>query len=414
MAQKRKPNLFPVVKNHIKRVATFFWDKLLLDPRSKINQKLDFHYAINTLFLGILSGMKNLREIETFSEICSKRIPDTTLNNLIIEVDAEPLRQMLAKEVKSALRNHELPKEQFPVRVTAIDGKCLSVSSQAIGPFSQASACNGSVQYLNRALRAFHVSNNTTLCIGQREIHGKAAEMSEFQPFVQSLIQDYSSTSLMEVISVDAGMTSKANADFLIAQNLNYIMALKRGQQTLWNTASNLLDSRSQADKVITENINGKSTTREFYRCSVELNAQHGWSHLKEFWRIKQTSITLRTGEQEIQERYFLSSLPKDTLTNAQAMQAIRMHWRIENNGNWVTDTAFGEDDAPFANHALVLISLLRMLAYNVISRLKTRRLRKAQARAMSWPDIMKLIEHAVVQLIFSEQISAEKQPAFV
>jgi hypothetical protein len=148
MAQKRKPNLFPVVKNHIKRAATFAWDKLLVDPRSKVNQKLDFHFAINMLFLGILSGMKNLREIETFSEICSERIPDTTLNNLVIEVDAEPLRDVLVKEVKAALRAHELPKEQFPVRLTAIDGKCLSVSTQSVGAFSQKSVCNGSVQYL--------------------------------------------------------------------------------------------------------------------------------------------------------------------------------------------------------------------------------------------------------------------------
>ena len=414
MAQKRKPNLFPVVKNHIKRAATFAWDKLLIDPRSKVNQKLDFHFAINMLFLGILSGMKNLREIETFSEICSERIPDTTLNNLVIEVDAEPLRDVLVKEVKAALRAHELPKEQFPVRLTAIDGKCLSVSTQSVGAFSQKSVCNGSVQYLNRALRAFHVSNDTTLCIGQREILGKSAETSEFQPFVQNLIQDYGSTSLLEVISVDAGMTSKANADFLVSQNLDYIMALKGGQQTLLANATALLGSRTEPDKVTSEQTNGKSVTREFYRCQVADKDQHGWTHLKEFWRINQTSITLSSGKHEVEQRYFLSSLSHTTLNNAQAMQAIRMHWRIENNGNWITDTAFQEDDAPFANHALVLISLLRMLAYNILSRLKNRRLRQAQARTMSLTGIMKQIEHAVAQLLLFAHLTQEEQPAFI
>lgn len=414
MAQIKKANMFNVVKNHMKRTVNIVWNKVLEDPRSEINRTLDFGYAMKSLFFGILSGMKNLREIETFSEVSGERIPDTTMHNLIIEIDPEPLRKELVSEVKTALRNHELPSDEFPLRVTAIDGKCISVSARSVGEFSQESACNGTVHYVNRALRAFHVSNETTLCLGQREIHGKAAETSEFQPFMRSLIEDYGKTSLLEVISVDAGMTSKANADFLKDKDLHYIMGLKGPQQTLFANAKTLLESRGKPNKVTTDQANGTCVVREFFRCTVLQEYQHGWGHLQEFWRIRQTSTNKANGEVEIEDRYFLSSISPQKLNDAQVMQVIRMHWRIENNGNWITDTAFQEDNSPFANYALVLISLMRMLAFNIISRLKTRRMRQAQARAMSWSAVMKLIEHAVIELIKRFDVQEDSQPAFL
>ena len=80
-------------------------------------------------------------------------------------------------------------------------------------------------------------------------------------------------------------------------------------------------------------------------------------------------------------------------------LQAIRMHWGIENNGFWLCDTAWTEDDSPWTNRALRFVSLLRLLAYNATSRLLTRRLRSARARELSWKSAMKLLEHACCQL---------------
>jgi hypothetical protein len=56
--------------------------------------------------------------------------PDRTLHDLAVGLDGEPLRAVLVEEVKGALRAHELPKSAFPVRITAIDGKSVSVSGR--------------------------------------------------------------------------------------------------------------------------------------------------------------------------------------------------------------------------------------------------------------------------------------------
>ena len=102
--------------------------------------------------------------------------------------------------------------------------------------------------------------------------------------------------------------------------------------------------------------------------------------------------MPLSTWDLSSYERYFVTSIPLGKLTDVQVLDAIRMHWAIENNANWVTDTAWAEDDSPWCNKALVFVSLLRMLAFNVLSRLKTRRLRKKEDRQRSFKSIMQLV----------------------
>jgi hypothetical protein len=94
-------------------------------------------------------------------------------------------------------------------------------------------------------------------------------------------------------------------------------------------------------------------------------------------------------------------------------MMAIRMHWGIENNGNWISDVCWGEDNSPFANKALVLISLLRLIVYNIISRLMYRRLRQAEARQLSWRSLMSLIAEALRQLQTSSLLHEYMYSAF-
>jgi hypothetical protein len=391
---KKLPNARPVVKRHLERTALIEWEKILEDPRSQINKEWSFRYLMDILWFGMLTGSKNLREVEDFSEGYKERVPDTTLHDILVKISPEPLKNLLVKDVKRALRDHELPREYFPVRLTIVDGKCVSVSRQSVGDFSQMSECNDGVQYVNRTLRAAHVSNETKLILWQREIHGKTNEMRELKIFLMELLENYKNTGLLEVISVDAGMNSKENADYIFDNDLDYIMALKNPQKGLVDLALELLSNRKDPDKKTEEKANGKIYTRSLYRCKAP--SYPGWSHLKEFWRVKQETIDNK-GNITCEERYFITSLNPDKLSNGQVLQAIRMHWCIENNINWVIDTAWEEDDSPWCNKALVFVSLLRLLAYNILSRLKARRLRNKDDRERSWKGIMKLINTVLI-----------------
>jgi hypothetical protein len=128
--------------------------------------------------------------------------------------------------------------------------------------------------------------------------------------------------------------------------------------------------------------------------------------------RNQQTVTCHKTKKQTTEVRFFLSSLAPDKLSDVQVMQAIRMHWRIENNGYWLLDTAWTEDASPWTNRGMPFVSLLRLLAYNTISRLINRRLRYSGSRELSWLSVMKLLEHACCQLRQSLLAINRAQPA--
>jgi len=100
------------------------------------------------------------------------------------------LRDALVEDVKTALRSHELPKEAFPVRITAIDGKSISVSEQSVSEYSDPIGGSGEGQYRHMALRALPISNDTPLFLGQYELLNKSGESTAFRPFVEQLHED--------------------------------------------------------------------------------------------------------------------------------------------------------------------------------------------------------------------------------
>ena len=204
---------------------------------------------------------------------------------------------------------------------------------------------------------------DTPLFLGQYEPRNKSGEAPAFIPFVEQLAQDYGKTSLLEVFSVDAGMIRIANADYLIGKNYPYIMALKGPQPALFAKSPTLTVDAGEADKVMVEHVNGNRVTRELWRFPI--TEHETWTHRREIWHIKQTVLHKTSGEVQYEERFFFTRLAPKTLSNAQVRKAIRNHGHIEDQGFWVLDTAFGEDDAPGTNQALGFITRLRLIADN-------------------------------------------------
>lgn len=387
------------IKRHLKRVANYRLDKVLSDPRYERHKKWSFRYLMEVTFAGMLCGCKHLRELETFSESMGERVPDTTLNNLLVQMDHQPLRKKLVREVKQALRSHELPREEFPIRLTAIDGKSISVADRCIDEdWSWRNRRNGRELYIHIMLRAFHVSNQEKLLLGQREVPGKTNESPVFRDFIDDLAQDYGRTNLLEVFSVDAGMTSIHNAQYLRDRDYHYIMALKDPKsKPVTRTAMEKLGKRSKPDKVEETLHSGNQVTYKLYRCRATF--VKGWEHATEFWRVEKTTIPSKDKRQRVREnRYYATSVPVKKLSSANVLKAVKMHWGIENNSNWIMDTAWKEDGAPWANEALRFVSWMRMLAFNIVSRLKNRKLRNAEARNKSWKALISLIRDVYIR----------------
>ena len=409
---RERSNILSVVQRHIERVLDKNWWQCFKDYRYRANKEWNLGYILEVLLAGALSGCKTLREVETLSEVYADRVSDTTLHDMMIQLDPQGLRAELAKGVKQALREHELPKDEFPVRITAIDGKYNFNTDRVVNEYSEPIGGGGNnEQYRHIALRAMHVSSETKLYLGQHEIESKGSETNELIEFVDELQALYGRTGLLEVISVDAGIVSKKNARELIDRGLNYILAIKGCQPKLFAAAQGMF-SEVNADCVTEEVYNGNLVTRRLTRMLSP--AIENWGHIQEFWKIE-TSITSRDGNQISQEvRYYITSLAASTLTNKQVLAAIRMHWGIENNANWCFDVLWNEDTAPWTSRAMVLVAHLRMMAYNIIQRLKTRRLKSQNNRALGWKDLFRFFEHALCSLRKTTEIGGTATPAFL
>ena len=99
-----------------------------------------------------------------------------------------------------------------------------------------------------------------------------------------------------------------------------------------------------------------------------------------------------------VEERYFVTNLPPGSTRDDIPLKLVRAHWAVENRGNWTMDTIWAEDKRPWAGGALEAVSLLRLMAVNVITRLRCRRFRSARNRSRPWRILLSWVSDVLLQ----------------
>jgi len=365
---------------------------------------------MTALWRGALCASQNLRRVENLTERLGERVPDTTLRSLLLRLGAKPFARLLRDEVRAAVRAKEVT-HTLPFSLCAIDGKSIRTGPQAATPFCQKQEQENHVGYVLRALRATIVSGPCKLQIGQKLIPKRDGEITALPNFVETLLADYGRSRLLEVLSLDAGFCGKAAADHIVGTGLSYILALKNPQKELVTEAERLLARRKTPDaETPWEVVRGRSIRRLLFR-STDIAGYHGWTHLREVWRVRQET---KRGEviEAVEERYFVTNLSPQRTAGLVPLHAVRAHWGIENDANRTMDTEWLEDDAPWAGPASAVVSLLRLLAFNVHMRLRARRLRSIGNKTRTWQNLrdvvfdVLLIESLAPQLLTVEAVS--------
>ena len=80
-----------------------------------------------------------------------------------------------------------------------------------------------------------------------------------------------------------------------------------------------------------------------------------------------------RDGTEKTELRYFVTNATTGMLPPRQLLRLVRQHWSIENDCNWAFDVQFGEDAGRWCtqNKALLVLGVLRMIAYNILQHLR-------------------------------------------
>lgn len=391
-----------VVKGHLERTFPGGFSKYVKDPRGLQGRQWKLKQLLCGAMAGTVSGAKNCREVETLTERMGRRIPDTTLSDLLSKMKPTGFEQMLVEQVRQAFRGKELERGAWPFHITVVDGKSIYYGKQKVHRNCQRIELpSGDVRYSLTALRAVLVTSSSKLCIGQQVRYSGENDMSSFSRFFKRLKRHYSRGPLLEVVSLDAGFCSLANATQINDANSGYIMGLKGNQPELFREAQRLLAYRQDPEsKTEWELYNGKRIRRLLFR-TAKMRGWNGWTHLRQVWRIRQETVDANE-EMKVKERYFVTNLAP-TLTKPKViLQAVRAHWGIENDCNWTLDTQFGEDKHPWVGKAVEVVSWLRLLAYNILQRLRSRRFRSKQKRDTPWKTLFAWIQDVLTRCRFS------------
>lgn len=375
------------------------WDfaRFSPDPRSQHGRRWQLNPLLTALLFGLLTNRRSLRSVEELTEwrgdwvrvLIGGRTPDTTLYDLLCGLGPEGLRDQLHAQIYSLWRAKALVPVGLPCTVAAVDGKTLLSRQGDVGP--DPAVCQVShpkerpAYWQLRAVRSCLISAASCPAIDQMAIPAETNEMGIFPQVFAALEEAYAS--IIEVYSMDSGYCSLANATRVHEKKKGYIFVLKENQPDLLAEAERLLGHKTQSDRSTEwEAYQGKRVRYHLYRSS-EIAGYLGWTHLEQVWRIDREVVD-GNGTRTMECRYFVTNVHRGRFTLIETLEVVRRHWMIENGANWTVDVIWDEDTKAWCTkgHAIEVLGLLRLMAYNLVSHLRARYLRvRDEKRPWQW-----------------------------
>lgn len=238
--------------------------------------------------------------------------------------------------------------------IVAIDGKAL-----------RRSFAKGTGKRAIHMVSAWASENEVVL--GQRKVDTKSNEITAIPELLELLVLKGC------IVTIDAMGCQRTIAQKIVAQGADYVLALKGNQPTLEQAVEHFFVTGPEAEAHRTqseyheqsEQGHGRVETRCAW-ISADLEAElraAAWPGLQSIGMVE-TTRTLG-GKTSVAQRFYLSSLPPDAEPFA---QAVRKHWRVENQLHWSLDVTFREDQSRVrTGHGAENFAVLRHIALNLL-----------------------------------------------
>jgi predicted transposase YbfD/YdcC len=244
-------------------------------------------------------------------------------------------------------------------QVVALDGKALRHSAD------KAPAGKAAIHMVS----AWASANGAGLVLAQRKVDEKSNEITAIPLLLQVL--DLAGC----IVTIDAMGTQTAIAAAIVAQDADYVLALKGNQGRLERGAHEMFAHAqrthfqgitSQQTQTL-EKGHGRVERRRYWlvtdpRWLDYVNEEERWVGLAGLGMVE---AERRIGGRVSKEvRYYITSL-----TDIQEFaRGVRTHWGIENGLHWVLDVAFREDESRArADHSGENLAVLRHIALNLL-----------------------------------------------
>jgi DDE_Tnp_1-associated len=397
------------------------------DPRRVRGRRWALEILLRAVLVALVAGCKSLAQAEALTAEMSlplrkrlgiaRRIADTTMRDVLCALDPDEMRGPLHAVVRAAHRRKALEPDVLPFGVAAMDGKSTALPScddeyaqrQSQG---QGAALVGVVRTTTCTL----ISSRAKPCIDALSIPAATNEMGTFEPHLRSLFEAYRGIDLFRMVSYDAGACSEHNASVVREIGLHYLFGLKGTQPTLFAEAQRLLASLPQTScAASTEDVLGGSRTvvRRVYLTEM-MNGFDDWKHLRTVLRVESETFDVKGHRTAHDNRYFVASLPASRLSARQWLLLVRHHWGVENNCHHTLDTAFQEDERPWIEsdpRGMVVVALLRRLAYNLLTLFRSVTQRSDERRATPWLDLLRRFYNAIISATDADLFELRPRP---
>lgn len=173
------------------------------------------------------------------------------------------------------------------------------------------------------------------------------------------------------IVTIDAMGTQTDIAGKIVKGGADYVLALKGNQGALHEDVADWfadpgLAGISQVHATV-DIGHGRIEERTIRSADAAWLAQRhpGWAKLSSIVAATSRRTNKKSGEISSETRLYISSLPPEPETHA---DAIRAHWSIENNLHWTLDVTFREDECRIRkDHAPQNLANIRRFALNML-----------------------------------------------
>lgn len=297
-------------------------------------------------------GIAKQEWLETFLELPNGIPAHDTFERMFARLRPEQVQQCFLNWVQAVFN--------------ITDGQLISLDGKTL----RGSYDRGGKQGMIHMVSAWASENRIVL--GQRKVNEKSNEITAIPELLKVLNLNGA------VVTIDAMGCQTEIAAQIVAQQGDYVLALKGNQGDLHQDVQQLFDHA--------HNQNFRGIEHAFYETQEQ---GHGREELRRYWMMGNTEYLIgaenwanlttigcvesqrKVGDTITSEkRYYLLSLPLDATRFA---HAVRGHWGIENQLHWVLDVGFREDQSRVTQgYGAENLAVIRHLAVNLLSQEKS------------------------------------------
>jgi predicted transposase YbfD/YdcC len=378
------------------------------DPRDKRGIRHSLPSILGLCTAAVLSGCLTLTEITDW--ICSgsqlvlsrlgcRRDSDTarcvppspdTVERVLAKLGAQHLADRLGVALarRAGLGAPAAVPISGPVLLPAIavDGKAIR---GAAGP-------GGQIPYLLAA-----ATHDNAVVIAERAIGPKTNELPEFAPLLRRLNQQIPLAG--HVITVDAGLTARAIADFIVTELFaHYVMTIKFNQPKLYDALCRFDFEALPVAAQSRDRGHGRVEHRTIKVADAPEHIKELYPHVRQIFLIDRRTTRKVRKRKKGSRKYTTVTVTTHVaavgITSMTAREAgpehlaayVRGHWGIENKIHWVRDTTFREDQSLIKTKSRPrIMATLRNVAIGLIRQAGYTRIRETIRKIKNSPHLL-------------------------